>query len=80
MVSLFEHTRMSDISYRIRFLACEQIELALSGMFPKAQVLPFGSSVNSFGKNSSDLDMVVVLNESRQQVRYFGPYSLSLHS
>ena len=53
---------MSALSTRLRFLACRQLELALSGMFPKAEVLPFGSSVNSFGKPASDLDMAVTLD------------------
>ena len=30
-------------------------------MFPQARVVPFGSSVNSYGMASSDLDMVVKL-------------------
>ena len=30
-------------------------------MFPRARVVPFGSSVNSFGTSTSDLDMVVKL-------------------
>jgi len=55
-------TKMPDISTRIRFLACEQIEAALSGIFPSAEALPFGSSVNGFGKNSSDLDVAAVFN------------------
>lgn len=28
-------TRMTDLSSRLRFLACEQVELAISGLFPK---------------------------------------------
>jgi poly(A) RNA polymerase len=60
----YEQKKMSDISSRIRFFACEQIELAISGMFPQAEVLPFGSSVNTFGQRSSDLDMFVTLDGS----------------
>ena len=30
-------------------------------MFPRARVVPFGSSVNSYGTSTSDLDMVVKL-------------------
>ena len=39
------HT-MTDTSLRLRFLVCRQVELAISGLFPRAQVLPFGSAVN----------------------------------
>lgn len=60
-MTLYNLTQMSDLSYRLRFMACQQIELALSGMFPQAEVLPFGSSVNSYGKGGSDLDMIVNL-------------------
>ena len=38
-----------------------QVEGGISGMFPRARVVPFGSSVNSFGTSTSDLDMVVKL-------------------
>jgi len=36
-----------------------QIENALRGIFPLARILPFGSSVNSFGKIGSDIDLVL---------------------
>ncbi len=55
----YDLTRSSDSETRVRFLACQQIELALSGWFPGAKVLPFGSSVNSFGSSNGDLDMCV---------------------
>lgn len=63
IMTLYEKTKMSPTSSRIRFLACEQIELAISGMFPKAKVLPFGSSVNSYGTLGSDLDMALKLDD-----------------
>jgi len=53
---------MTDVSQRIRFLVCRQIELALSGMFPFSSVLPFGSSVNSHGRHCCDLDMLLKLD------------------
>ena len=37
------------------------MEGGISGMFPRARVVPFGSSVNSYGTGTSDLDMVVKL-------------------
>ena len=46
-----------------RFLVCRQVELAISGMFPFSQVLPFGSAINGFGTCSSDQDMVLLLED-----------------
>jgi len=44
---------------------CRQLELALRGMFPRAAVFPFGSSVNGFGQKGGDQDMVLVLDNSQ---------------
>ena len=46
-------------------MVCRQMELALRGMFPRAAVLPFGSSVNSFGQKTGDQDMVLILDPSQ---------------
>lgn len=43
--------------------------MALSGLFPKATVVPFGSSVNSFGNLNCDLDMILELSNSGAEVR-----------
>jgi len=62
MEQLWQAEAMTDVSQRSRFLVCRQIELAISGMFPFCGVLPFGSSVNSHGRHSCDLDMVLKLD------------------
>ena len=59
IMEMYNSFKMSKTSEKIRFLCCEQIEASLKGMFPKSKILPFGSSVNSFGKRSSDLDMLI---------------------
>ena len=61
-MSLLHKTfKMTPTGEKIRFLACEQIELTLKGTFANGtKVLPFGSSVNSFGKRNSDLDMILL--------------------
>ena len=59
MLALYNFWKMPALGTKLRFMACEQIESALTGMFPAVEVLPFGSSVNSFGKFDADLDMVL---------------------
>lgn len=60
MLLLLKHTQLNDIGIRLRFLTAMQIENALKGIFPLSKVLPFGSSVNSFGKIESDIDLVIM--------------------
>lgn len=59
---LHEHTRLNEISIRLRFLGAAQIQRALSGLFLNHTVLPFGSTVNGFGKLGCDLDMILHYN------------------
>jgi len=66
MYHLWNMNNMTDTSLRLRFLVCRQIELAISGMFPNAQVLPFGSAINGFGTCTSDQDMILVLDKVRE--------------
>ena len=63
MYHLWQRTEMADTSLRLRFLVCRQLELAIAGMFPHAQVLPFGSAINGFGTCDSDQDMVLDLDD-----------------
>jgi len=67
MYHLWEMNTMTDTSLRLRFLVSRQVELAISGMFPNAQVLPFGSAINGFGSCSSDQDMILVLDKVKKQ-------------
>ncbi|XP_055370923.1 poly(A) RNA polymerase, mitochondrial [Condylostylus longicornis] len=61
--TLHELTKLNDLEIRLRFLAAKQIENSISGIFPKASALPFGSSVNGFGKMGCDLDLVLRFNQ-----------------
>lgn len=56
---LHKHSRLNELGVRLRFLAALQVQQAISGMFPAAQALPFGSSVNGFGKMGCDLDLIL---------------------
>lgn len=64
MQLLYDLTQLNEVSIRLRFLIAKQVELALSGLFPKASAYPFGSSVNGYGKMGCDLDLVLRLNEN----------------
>lgn len=59
MKRLFESESLGEYGFRTRFLVCREIEDALSGLFPVIQALPFGSTVNGFGKYDCDLDMFI---------------------
>jgi poly(A) RNA polymerase, mitochondrial len=60
--TLYESTRLNDLGYRMRFLLSRQLKDAIKGIFHLAEVHPFGSSVNGFGKIGCDLDIVMMLN------------------
>lgn len=66
MLLLLKHTQLNDIGTRLRFLTAMQIENALKGIFPLSKVLPFGSSVNSFGKIGSDIDLVLMNKQTKK--------------
>lgn len=63
VLQLYEKTRLNDLAIRLRFLAALQIEATVSCIFPSAKALPFGSSVNGFGRMGSDLDVVLSFEE-----------------
>lgn len=60
---LYEHTRLTDLSVRLKFITALQAQVIineyLDSIFPNAKVYPFGSSVNGFGKIGCDLDMAL---------------------
>lgn len=59
---LYENTKLNDLSIRLRFLGALQIQRALNGLYLNHVVLPFGSTVNGFGKLGCDLDMILHYN------------------
>lgn len=66
MEILHDSTKLDELGTRLRFFTARQLELAMSGLFPLCAVLPFGSSVNGFGKAGSDLDVVFRHDMSHQ--------------
>lgn len=61
MKELYEKEKMSELSIRLRFLSSVLLQEILKGMFPYCVAFPFGSSANGFGKDSSDLDLMLRL-------------------
>ena len=59
---------MDELGIRLRYLLCAQIEDVLQGLFPHILALPFGSTVNGFGKDGSDLDISVQFFQRSNQV------------
>lgn len=66
---LHNSTMLSDLGTRLRFLAAQQLQNAVTGMFPEAYAHPFGSSVNGFGKEGCDLDLVLRLDSGKSEIR-----------
>lgn len=64
VLQLYERTRLNELATRLRFMAALQIEAMVSNIFPSAKALPFGSSVNGFGRMGSDLDVVMSFDET----------------
>lgn len=59
MLALYNCVKLNELSTRLRFISAHQVETAFKGLFPFCSVLPFGSSINGFGKINSDLDLVL---------------------
>jgi poly(A) RNA polymerase len=58
---LAERLLMNELELKLRFFIITQLEEILcQGVFDQFEIIPFGSSVNSFGKRNSDLDLVLV--------------------
>lgn len=72
---LYENTRLNDLSVRLRFLGALQIQRALNGLFLNHIVLPFGSTVNGFGKLGCDLDMILHYNSDDTSFRSPSDYN-----
>lgn len=62
ILMLHNGTCLNEIGARLRFLTAHQVETAILGLFPQTQCVPFGSSVNGFGKLNCDLDIAVKLD------------------
>lgn len=66
MRKLCNLTELNDTGIRLRYLVARQIETSLAGIFPKASAVPFGSSVNGYGKMGCDLDVVLKFHDHQK--------------
>ena len=62
MEVLYQATKLSELGIKLRMICARQIEMMLSGLYPNIRAIPFGSTVNSFGKEGCDLDIVLRYN------------------
>ncbi|KAM6215809.1 poly(A) RNA polymerase, mitochondrial [Rhynchocyon petersi] len=62
--TLLKEFQITEENVKLRYLTCSLIEDIAAAYFPYCAVIPFGSSVNSFGKLGCDLDMFLDLDEA----------------
>jgi len=54
--------KLTDLEVRLRFHTAHHLEQYFSRLFDNIKVLPFGSSINGFGRKRCDLDLVLIPN------------------
>ncbi|XP_028046509.1 poly(A) RNA polymerase, mitochondrial isoform X2 [Monomorium pharaonis] len=67
IVLLYETLKLTDLEVRLRFHIADHLEQYFSRIFQNLKVLPFGSSLNGFGRKRCDLDLVLVPAEIDKQ-------------
>jgi len=68
MVTLYDTLKLDDLEIRLRFHTACYLEKYFSGLFQNMKVLPFGSTVNGFGKKRSDIDLVIVPDDVKVSI------------
>ncbi|XP_023246207.1 poly(A) RNA polymerase, mitochondrial [Copidosoma floridanum] len=67
ILTLYDFTKLNDAGTRLRFFTAYQIERCFKSLFPNLVVVPFGSSVNTFGKQGCDLDLSLILDQNNTE-------------
>ncbi|XP_072020945.1 speckle targeted PIP5K1A-regulated poly(A) polymerase-like [Amphiura filiformis] len=70
LVSLLE---LPTSAIKLRYLICSLLEEVFKEFFPMCQVFPFGSSVNGFGIQGSDLDLHLELDAAGFEYKFAKP-------
>ncbi|CAF4987897.1 unnamed protein product [Rotaria sp. Silwood1] len=63
----WQKTKLTELDSRLRFFVASLVEEALRSIFVDTVCLPFGSSVNTFGKSRCDLDMLLSFEDFRDK-------------
>ncbi|CAF0957588.1 unnamed protein product [Rotaria sordida] len=69
----WQKTKLTELDTRLRFFVASLVEEGLRSIFVDTVCLPFGSSVNTFGKTRCDLDMLLSFEDFRDKnIKYDG--------
>ncbi|XP_054129555.1 poly(A) RNA polymerase, mitochondrial [Melozone crissalis] len=78
MYILLDEYQLTEENIRLRFLACSLVRDFARAYFPDSTVKPFGSSVNTFGKLGSDVDMFLDFRDTAEHATKMkkGPFEM----
>lgn len=68
IIDLYEALKLTDLEIRLRFHTACHLEQYVSRLFQNMRILPFGSSINGFGRKRCDLDLVLLRDETDERV------------
>ncbi|XP_029666925.1 poly(A) RNA polymerase, mitochondrial-like [Formica exsecta] len=71
IIDLYEALKLSDLETRLRFHTAHHLEQYFSRLFQNTKVLPFGSSLNGFGRKRCDLDLVLI-SDKEESTTFMG--------
>lgn len=66
VIVLYEALKLTDLEIRLRFHTAHHLERYFSGLFQNIKILPFGSSINGFGRKKCDLDLTLIPNDTEE--------------
>ncbi|KAM7070211.1 poly(A) RNA polymerase, mitochondrial isoform 1-T1 [Acridotheres tristis] len=78
MYILLNEYQLTEENIKLRFLACSLVRDFARAYFPDSTVKPFGSSVNTFGKLGSDVDMFLDFRDTGKHAAKMkkGPFEM----
>ncbi|KAG5311863.1 PAPD1 protein, partial [Pseudoatta argentina] len=68
IIILYEMMKLTDLEVRLRFHTAHHLEQYFSKLFENIKILPFGSSMNGFGRKRCDLDLVLIPDTEEHNV------------